>query len=243
MFALSARLGRNNRAARDAWIATQLSKLPHGTRLLDAGAGTQPYRTLCTHLHYVAQDFAAYDGHGDGTALQMRAWHYAGLDVISDIARLPFADATFDAVLCSEVIEHVPAPIAVIAELARVLRPGGELLLTAPATALTHFAPYFFHSGFSRHWYEHHLPAAGLRIVALEANGNYFATLAQELGRVPKVAKTYGGTSRFTRFLLRFVCRVLLALLGPTARRDQGSAELTCFGWHVHAVRDATLDG
>ena len=125
---MSARLGRNNRAARDAWIATQLSKLPKGTRLLDAGAGTQPYRALCTHLHYVAQDFAVYDGHGDGTALQMRAWHYAGLDVISDIARLPFADETFDAVLCSEVIEHVPAPIAVIAELARVLRPGGELL-------------------------------------------------------------------------------------------------------------------
>ena len=45
---------------------------------------------------------------------------------------LPFADATFDWVLISEVLEHIPQPVPVVREAARVLRPGGRALLTVP---------------------------------------------------------------------------------------------------------------
>jgi SAM-dependent methyltransferase len=47
--------------------------------------------------------------------------------------RLDFADATFDVVVCLEVIEHVGDPIALLAEIARVLKPGGRVLLTCPS--------------------------------------------------------------------------------------------------------------
>lgn len=47
-------------------------------------------------------------------------------------ARLPYDDATFDLVTCLEVIEHVDDPLALVAELARVTRPGGALILTCP---------------------------------------------------------------------------------------------------------------
>jgi len=53
----------------------------------------------------------------------------------ADAERLPFADASFDRVLCSEVLEHVPAPERAAAELARVLKPAGLLAVSVPTPA------------------------------------------------------------------------------------------------------------
>jgi len=57
----------------------------------------------------------------------------------TDVARLPFPDACFDRVICSEVLEHVSDPGAVVRELARVLRPGGVLAVSVP-TPFTEWA-------------------------------------------------------------------------------------------------------
>jgi ubiquinone/menaquinone biosynthesis C-methylase UbiE len=53
--------------------------------------------------------------------------------VQADATRLPFADAAFDRVIASEVLEHIPSDTDALAELARVLRPGGTMALTVPA--------------------------------------------------------------------------------------------------------------
>jgi len=53
--------------------------------------------------------------------------------VQGDATRLPFADATFDRVIASEVLEHIPDDVAAMGELARVLRPGGTMAVTVPA--------------------------------------------------------------------------------------------------------------
>jgi SAM-dependent methyltransferase len=62
-----------------------------------------------------------------------------GVDVrIGTDQRLPFGDATIDAVLCTQVMEFVPDPGALVAEIARCLRPGGRLVLTVPFTSNQH---------------------------------------------------------------------------------------------------------
>ncbi len=51
---------------------------------------------------------------------------------VADVQALPYADACFDLVVSCETIEHVPRPAQAVRELARVLRPGGRLVLTTP---------------------------------------------------------------------------------------------------------------
>ena len=82
--------------------------------------------------------------------------------------------------MCTEVLEHVPDPIAAIKEFNRLIKPGGYLLLTAPFVSITHFAPYHYASGLSRFFYEKYLPENYFRIEELEFNGNYFEYIAQK---------------------------------------------------------------
>jgi SAM-dependent methyltransferase len=185
--------GTRNQATREAWLAAALAAVPAGSRILDAGAGELQYKRFCSHLHYVSQDFGQYDGRGDGTGLQKGTWDQSQLDIISDITAIPEPDASFDAVMCVEVLEHLPAPVEALRELVRLLRPGGVIILTAPFCSLTHFAPFFFQTGYSRYFYVHWLNALGCEILEMDWNGNFFEYLGQELRRLPSVAKTYCG--------------------------------------------------
>ena len=56
--------------------------------------------------------------------------------VEGDIENMPFGDAAFETVVCTEVLEHVPYPERALAEIRRVLRPGGLLLGSVPSRSL-----------------------------------------------------------------------------------------------------------
>ncbi len=226
-------VGTHNEQFRIDWIARALKQLPAGQRLLDAGAGEQQYRKFCAHLQYVSQDFAQYDPAATPAGLQYGDWDYGKLDIVSDITAIPEPKESFDVILCAEVFEHIPDPLKAIAEFARLLKPGGTLILTAPFCSMTHFAPYHFASGFNRYFYEHHLPAAGFDILELTPNGNYFQYVAQELRRRPDMASRYGGmTFRRWHFWLN---QKMLNILERLNAADRGSSELLCYGFHVVA--------
>jgi SAM-dependent methyltransferase len=105
--------------------------------LLDVGCGEMPFRALLgAGVKYTGIDVPAADAFGMS----------AHPDIVAFDGRvIPFPDASFDHILCTEVLEHVEDPAGLVAEMRRVLRPGGTLLATVPFSARVHHAPYDFH--------------------------------------------------------------------------------------------------
>jgi SAM-dependent methyltransferase len=237
-------VGRKNEATRVAWLEAALAKIPAGGRILDAGAGEQQFRRFCSHLRYVSQDFAQYDGGAsDNAGLHTPGWDTSRTDIICDITAIPEPDGAFDAVMCTEVIEHVPDAVAALRELARLVRAGGYLILTAPFCSITHMAPHHYATGFNRYFYREHLPRLGFDVVDLEENGNFFEYLAQETRRLRSVSRRYaGGALRDDEMA---AVETVLTALRRLSAADRGSAELLHFGCHVLARKrsDAGASG
>ncbi|MFN3193509.1 MAG: class I SAM-dependent methyltransferase [Aureliella sp.] len=227
------RVGRDNQISREQWLEAAIGRIPVGSRLLDAGAGTQQYKRFCDHLDYVSQDFAQYDGQGDATALQTGDFDYGELDIVSDITDIPEPNSSFDAIMCIEVLEHVPDPPAALAELARLLKTDGTMIITAPFCSLTHFSPYHFSTGFNRYWYETHLSLNHLEIEEITPNGNYFEYIAQEIKRIRPTSKSY--TPSKPRLYEKLAMNVVNRMLHRFSQRDKGSSQLLCYGYHVFA--------
>jgi ubiquinone/menaquinone biosynthesis C-methylase UbiE len=226
-------VGTNNKLTRENWLEAALKRIPNGYRILDAGAGELQYKKYCTHLEYVSQDFGQYNGKGDNKGLQTDEWDNSKLDIISDITAIPEPDKSFDAIMCIEVFEHIPDPIAAIREFSRLIKDDGIILLTAPFCSLTHFSPYHFYTGFNRYFYEKYLTENHFEIIEISPNGNYFEYIAQELMRVPSCANKYSnmGISLFNKLAII----KLLFMLKKLSQRDKESDELLCFGLHILA--------
>jgi SAM-dependent methyltransferase len=225
-----------NETNRQGWLSAVLGGLPAGSRILDAGAGELQNREHCTHLDYVSHDFCQYKGSKGGghpdEGLQTKDWNTSRIDLVSDITAIPAPDASFDAILCSEVLEHVPEPTHALDEFQRLLRPDGKLILTAPFGSNVHMAPYHFCSGFSKYWYQHHLESRGFQIQTLVANGDWYSLLRQEISRLGGLERQCGN------WAWPFAYGLGLLSLGYFALRSNKKAEnLACFGWHCVAQK------
>ena len=160
----SSRLLNFNQVDRDRWVRQQAQRLRPGSRVLDVGAGSSPYRDAFAHCEYWTQDFTQLQPD------QLRHGGYGAIDYVCDATAIPVADASFDAVLCTEMLEHVPEPIRVVRELARILKPGGSLILTAPLGSGLHQEPFHFYGGYTPYWYQRFLPEAGFDRIQIESN-------------------------------------------------------------------------
>ena len=140
-------------------LRAQLDRLPipPGARLLDAGCGSG--RTLDELAR--RGRVSGVDTSPEAVAAARRRGHR---DVrVARVERLPFPDGTFDLVTCLDVVEHTPDDRATLAELRRVTRPGGLLVVTVPA----YQALWSWHDVVNRHFRRY--DSASLRAAAREA--------------------------------------------------------------------------
>jgi SAM-dependent methyltransferase len=230
-----------NQRERDFWVAARAASVPPFSRVLDVGAGRAPYRSLFAHCEYETQDF----GEEPSTV-----GAYTALDYRCDITAIPVADESFDVVLCTEVLEHVPHPVAALRELGRILRPGGRLFLTAPLGSFLHQEPYHFYGGFTPHWYRKFMPEAGFHLESLDRNRGFFSLFGQEALRFHSLIdprRASGSLPARLALLLLWVatlpvCRGLLPAIGAPLDR-LCLEELATVGYHVVAVRADLGDG
>ena len=109
------------------WALLQRAGLPQRARLLDAGCGTG--RNL-VELGFLGPS-AGVDTSPEAVAF-CRERGLGGVQK-AELDALPFADASFDLIVATDVIEHIDDDVAVLRELRRVAAPGAQLLITTPA--------------------------------------------------------------------------------------------------------------
>jgi ubiquinone/menaquinone biosynthesis C-methylase UbiE len=168
-------------ACREKFVIDKLTNMSPGLRILDAGAGTMKYAKYCKHLNYISHDFCQYDGEGDGKTHQSLNWDVSAIQLISDIESIPEADSSFDIILCTDVLEHVPDVCSTLREFDRLLRKGGQLIITVPTACEAHQTPFFFSGGYTNYFFESYLGTKLGYEVVVGFESDYFETLDQKI--------------------------------------------------------------
>jgi len=167
------------------YILEAAQSLEPASYVLDAGSGDSPHRNLFTHVNYESTDF----GKAEGIA-------YRDITYICDLASIPVSDCRYDLILCTQVLEHVPSPAAVLRELFRVLKPGKELWISAPLFYPEHLIPFDFFR-YTQYGLSYLLKESGFEIKRLEWLEGYYGTLSFELEfaskTLPLMPDSYGG--------------------------------------------------
>ncbi len=152
----------------DDFYTRHVPMLPDGSRVLDLGGKR--------HNKRGGFDIEAYP----------LCTYYANIDagsrpdVLADAVRLPFPADCFDAVICSELLEHVPTPPTVLCEAYRVLRAGGVLLACVPFLTRMHGDPCDYGRYTDYYWRER-LAALGFTEMTIEKQGLFWSVLVDIL--------------------------------------------------------------
>ncbi len=182
-------------------LETFAMQLPAGVRVLDAGAGESRHAAHFLKQRYIAVDLAVGDP----------GWNYRKLDCVADLEKLPFAPASFDAVLNIVTLEHLRNPAEALREMARVLRPGAPVLIAAPHEWEVHQSPHDFFR-YTRYGLAHLLTAAGFTEIEITPAGGYFRLLSR---RLLNGLQFFVGGARWLLFAPAAAVLVPLALLLP----------------------------
>jgi SAM-dependent methyltransferase len=190
------------------WVDLQLGSIAKALRpamadlhgdVLDVGAGQSPWREWlpqgCAYYGIDVQSAADY-----GMSRQADVVYYDGRTI-------PYPAARFDGAICIEVLEHVEEPAALLAEIARVLKPRSPLLLTMPWSARRHHVPHDYQR-FTREKLMLVLQQAGFEQVEVRERGNDLSAIASKLVALAvRLAKPQG--------LATVWCLPLVILVAP----------------------------
>jgi SAM-dependent methyltransferase len=168
---------------------------------LDAGCGSQPFRAVVEGQveHYLAYDIEA---------------RVDAVDFLGDVEDMhAVGDRSIDVVLCSEVLEHVPHPHVAMREFARIVRPGGVLVVTVPFLARLHEEPHDYFR-YTRHGLRLLFEEAGFDLEEVLETGSVFSFIGHQLS-LALLGLTWHrpGLRRVARVLNRtFIVRPAVAL-------------------------------
>ena len=194
---------------RDKFIITELEKLSNGLSILDAGCGSQRYKKYCDHLKYYSNDTGNYTldkkkNFFSNGINKIGNYEYGNIDYKSNIWNIDAETAKFDAILCTEVFEHIPYPEKALIEFNRLLKTDGKLILTIPSNCLRHMDPEYYFSGFSDNWIKKFMKESKFKIQEIQTIGDYYSWMAVEISRTAMISSILTKIILFPSFLYFF---------------------------------------
>jgi SAM-dependent methyltransferase len=171
-FSLRSRIQDVGRWYVTRFVENVANSLPEGSAILDAGAGESVYKKYFPHCDYKAIDLAVGESR----------WNYTNLDYVGSLHDMPIENEIFDAVLCTQVFEHLEWPRESAKEMHRVLKPDGKLYVTVPMAQNEHQVPYDFFR-YTSYGLESIFKHAGFHGIKISPLGGMWARWAYELPR------------------------------------------------------------
>ena len=157
----------SSRVHLEEFVKRAANSVAQSSRVLDAGAGSGLYSHLFDKMAYEAADFCKVDE------------TYVHLTYECNLESIPVEDERYDLVLLTQVLEHLPDPLAVLKELHRVLRPGHRVWLSQPFYYEEHEQPYDFYR-YTQFGLKYLLEGAGFKIEEIFWLEGYMGTLAYQ---------------------------------------------------------------
>ena len=201
---------------------------------MDAGCGSQQYKIYCNHLNYYAQDFGQFsvDELKSFTSTSI-SYEYGKLDYVGNVWDINEKDETFDAILCTEVLEHIPYPEKTLKEFSRLLKPNGILILTVPSNCLRHMDPFYFSSGYSDRYIKFFLEKFGFSKINIEPVGDYYKWIMVEIYRTARINGLFASLILMPSFIYYFF---------KQRNASDISINTLCMGYHVTAIKSSARE-
>lgn len=176
-------------------FAIKASQIVYFDKWLDVGCGLRPYESSFPADSYIGVDI---ETSGRVPTLKAPDFFYNGRE-------LPFPEGSFDGVLCTQVLEHVSDPRNLLAEMHRVIKPGGGLILSLPFVWQEHEEPYDFFR-FTRFGIVDLLGQSGFEVESVERDTGAIETLAVALNVyiIHNLVPPFRGFGRLTALGLCF---------------------------------------
>ncbi len=158
----------SSRVHLETFLKTASKDLADGALMLDAGSGDQRYKIFFPKTKYESADICKLER------------DYGDVSYVCDLKSIPVEDSRFDAIICTQVLEHVNEPIEVLNEFRRVLKVNGTLYLTAPLYYPEHEIPYDFFR-YTQFGHQYIFDKCGFEIDKIEWMEGYYMTLSTQL--------------------------------------------------------------
>ena len=153
-----------------ALLLPMIKRHAHGD-FVDLGCGSTPF------WYAVVGQVARYDG--------VDLWPRSEkVTFVGDVQALGMVrDASYDSAICIEVLEHVPEPAHAVASIARILKPGGVVVISVPHLSRLHDLPHDYYR-YTEYGLRYLLQKAGLEVVSIQAKGGLLTFLAHQVSTV-----------------------------------------------------------
>ena len=159
-----------------ATVTVPLIKKHLRGRVIDLGCGSMPFRTA---IEAVAEAYHGFDYFPRPEFLDADV-----VRIIGDVQQMAMiGTASYDGAFCNEVLEHVPDPFRAVAEMARILKPSGVLVLSVPHLSRLHDLPHDYYR-YTEYGLQYMLTQSGFDVVELQTRGGLFTFLGHQVSTI-----------------------------------------------------------